>query len=52
MEHACAGGVQLSLGAEMEAYGDQATAACNQFCWSLGMSQTGNTVITNIEWHN
>ena len=31
MEHAGENGVQLSAGAEMEAYGDQETAASNQF---------------------
>ena len=33
MEHAGESGVQLSVGVEMEAYGDQATAASNQLCW-------------------
>ena len=27
------GGVQLTVGAEMEAYGDQAAAASHQFCY-------------------
>ena len=36
MEHAGGCGVQLSAGAEMEAYGDQAAAAGNQFSASLG----------------
>ena len=40
MEHAGDSGVQLSVGAEMEAYGDQAAAASNQL--SLGRSHAGN----------
>ena len=33
MEHAVESGVQLSVGAEINAFGDQAAAACsNSFC--------------------
>ena len=35
-EHAGDSGVQLSVGAEMEAYGDQAAAASHQFCCKSG----------------
>ena len=39
MEHAGEDGVQLSVGVEMETYGDQAAVASNQFLLqSLGMS--------------
>ena len=44
-EHAGKSGVQLFVGEEMEAYGDQATAASNQFGTGLGRSQAGNPVI-------
>ena len=33
MEHTGESGVQLSVDTEMEAYGDQAAAASNKFCF-------------------
>ena len=33
MEHAGKNGVQLSVGVEMEVYGDQAAAASNHSCY-------------------
>ena len=50
MEHAGKSGVLLSVGAEMEDYGDQAAAA-SKHAACLGRSQAGNLVITNIEWY-
>ena len=44
--------MQHSVGAEMEAYGDQAAAASNQFSASLGKRQARNIAIDNIEWYN
>ena len=38
-EHAGESGMQFSVGAEMEAYGDQAAATSNQFAALLGRSQ-------------
>ena len=48
MEYAGEGGVQLSVGVEMEAYGDQAATASNQF--SYRRSQVRSQVIAIIEW--
>ena len=47
MEHASVSGVQLSVGAEMEAYGDPAAAASNHHAASLGRSRAGNVVNAN-----
>ena len=43
MEHAGVSGVQLSVGIETEAYGDQAAAASNQFCCLSREEPTRNT---------
>ena len=43
MEDAGESGVKLSVGAEMEAYGGQA---------SLGRNLAGSSAISNIEWYN
>ena len=48
MKHAGECGVQLSIGIEVEDYGDQAAAASDQF---LGRSQPGNPEVINIEWY-
>ena len=48
--HAGESGVQLSVGVEIEAYGDWPAAASNNFMESLGTSQASNTAIANIEW--
>ena len=52
MEHAGDGGVQLFVGTEMKAYGDQAAAASKHvfFSWQ---SQAGNIpAIINTQWYN
>ena len=40
---------QLTVGAEMEAYGIQVAA---NFAANLGRSQEGNPAIANVEWYN
>ena len=44
MEHAGESGVQPSVGAEMEPYGDQVAVTVNNFAPSLGRSQAGSPV--------
>ena len=51
-KHAGESGVQVSVGVEVEAYGDQAAAASTNFASSLGRSQAGNPVTPDIECHN
>ena len=45
MEHAGGRRVQLSVGAEMEAYGDQAATARHNYAASRERSQEGNLAI-------
>ena len=52
MEHAGESGVQLSVGAEMEAYGNQVAAASKPFCCKSKRDQAGDHAITNTEGYN
>ena len=52
MEHAGERGVQHSGGAEMEAYGDHAAAASNQFFCKSREKSSRKPCITNIEGYN
>ena len=48
MEQDGGNGMKLLIGADMEACGDQAAAASNQFAANLRWSQAGKLVITSI----
>ena len=49
MEHAGESGVQLSVGVEMEASGDQSAAASNQFFCKSGKEPSRKLAIANLQ---
>ena len=51
-DHAGDGGVQLSVGTEMEAYGDQAAAASNQLCCKSREEPSRKLCNHQHEWSN
>ena len=49
IEHACESGEQLPVGVQMEAYGDQAAAAGNQYAAKSRKDPSRKSGIANIE---
>ena len=52
IEHAGESWVQLSVGVEIEAYGDQAAAASHLFCCKSREEPCRKPCDPNIEWYN